>query len=96
MSSEVSQSHNGGRGFTLSGELAGKAFRVSALPGLTRKLTGTVKVHETPPIYVFDTPGIMVPYLGKGQEGLEKGMKLALTSKLATISQIWLVLKAAM
>jgi hypothetical protein len=61
---------------------AGKAFRTGASPGLTRKFTGTVKIHESPNIYVSDTPGVMVPYLGKGEKGAEKGLKLALTGGL--------------
>lgn len=60
----------------------GKAFATSALPGLTRKLTGTVKIHEDPSVYVYDTPGVMLPYLGKGQQGAERGLKLALTCEL--------------
>jgi ribosome biogenesis GTPase A len=59
----------------------GKAFATSSLPGLTRKLTGTVKIYENPHVYVYDTPGVMVPYLGKGEEGAERGLKLALTGE---------------
>ncbi|PWN19256.1 hypothetical protein BCV69DRAFT_300577 [Microstroma glucosiphilum] len=33
-----------------------------------------------PPIYVYDTPGVMVPYLGRGREGAEKGVKLAVAA----------------
>lgn len=33
-----------------------------------------------PPIYVYDTPGVMVPYLGRGKEGAEKGVKLAVAA----------------
>lgn len=32
------------------------------------------------PVYVYDTPGIMVPYLGQGFAGAEKGIKLAVTN----------------
>ncbi len=46
---------------------------------MTRKLTGTVKIHEDPSIYVYDTPGVMVPFLGHGEDGAERGLKLALT-----------------
>ncbi len=59
----------------------GKAFRIGAEPGITKRLTGTVKIHEDPNVYVYDTPGVMVSYLGKGKEGAEKGLKLALTGK---------------
>ncbi|KAJ9091201.1 hypothetical protein QFC19_009197 [Naganishia cerealis] len=58
----------------------GKAFRIGAEPGITRRLTGTVKINETPPVYVYDTPGVMMSYLGKGDRGAEKGLKLALTA----------------
>ncbi|OCF36188.1 mitochondrial GTPase 1 [Kwoniella heveanensis CBS 569] len=58
----------------------GKAFRTGAEAGITRKLTGTVRIHEDPSVYVYDTPGVMVPYLGRGEEGAEKGLKLALTA----------------
>lgn len=30
-----------------------------------------------PGIYVYDTPGVMVPFLGSGEHGAEKGVKLA-------------------
>jgi len=33
-----------------------------------------------PPIYAFDTPGLMLPFLGKGDSGKERGVKLALIS----------------
>lgn len=59
----------------------GKAFTTGAMPGVTRKLTGTVRVYEKPPIYVFDTPGVMVPYMGRGNSGVERGLKLALTGE---------------
>ncbi|WVF66129.1 hypothetical protein IAT40_000868 [Kwoniella sp. CBS 6097] len=58
----------------------GKAFRTGAEAGITRKLTGTVRIHEDPSVYVYDTPGVMMPYLGRGEEGAEKGLKLALTA----------------
>ncbi|WWC58226.1 uncharacterized protein I303_100764 [Kwoniella dejecticola CBS 10117] len=58
----------------------GKAFRTGAEAGITRKLTGTVKIYDEPSVYVYDTPGVMVPYLGRGVEGAEKGLKLALTA----------------
>ncbi|CAO1619022.1 unnamed protein product [Sympodiomycopsis kandeliae] len=33
-----------------------------------------------PPIYVYDTPGVMVPFLGRGITAAEKGIKLALAA----------------
>lgn len=64
---------------------SGKAFATSSLPGLTRKLTGTVKIHQDPLVYVYDSPGVMLPYLGKKEEGSERGVKLALTGAFASI-----------
>ncbi|WOO84691.1 Mitochondrial ribosome-associated GTPase 1 [Vanrija pseudolonga] len=58
----------------------GKAFMTGAEPGVTRRLTGTVKIQQEPPIYVYDTPGVMVPYLGHSEVGSERGLKLALTA----------------
>ncbi|ORX34715.1 hypothetical protein BD324DRAFT_683158 [Kockovaella imperatae] len=58
----------------------GKAFRTGNVAGVTRKLTGTVKIYEEPPIYVYDTPGVMVPFLGHGDDGAERGFKFALTA----------------
>ncbi|TXT05008.1 hypothetical protein VHUM_03828 [Vanrija humicola] len=58
----------------------GKAFMTGAEPGVTRRLTGTVKIQQEPPIYVYDTPGVMVPYLGHSDVGSERGLKLALTA----------------
>lgn len=36
---------------------------------------------EAPPVYVYDTPGVMVPYLGRGARGSERGIKLAVAGK---------------
>lgn len=35
---------------------------------------------KDPPIYVYDTPGVMVPFLGHGASGAERGIKLAITA----------------
>ncbi|KAI9635856.1 P-loop containing nucleoside triphosphate hydrolase protein, partial [Dioszegia hungarica] len=62
----------------------GKAFRISSQPGYTRKLTGTVRIHSEPDLYVYDTPGVMVPYMGKGEKGAERALKFALTTGIKT------------
>lgn len=36
--------------------------------------------NDEPAIYVYDTPGVMVPYLGNGPQGAEKGVKLAVAA----------------
>ncbi|KAK4050531.1 Mitochondrial GTPase 1 [Microbotryomycetes sp. JL221] len=57
----------------------GKAASTSSMPGHTRRLSTVIKVSERPPVYVYDTPGIMVPFLGRGTAGSEAALKLALT-----------------
>ncbi|KAH8113865.1 hypothetical protein DFH11DRAFT_279948 [Phellopilus nigrolimitatus] len=55
-----------------------KALRTSANPGLTRALSTRLKLSQDPLVYSFDSPGVMLPFLGKGELGAEKGIKLAL------------------
>lgn len=55
-----------------------KALRTSALPGLTQTLSTRLKISLEPLVYAFDSPGVMLPFLGHGQEGAERGVKLAL------------------
>ncbi|KAJ7485340.1 P-loop containing nucleoside triphosphate hydrolase protein [Mycena latifolia] len=55
-----------------------KALRTSANPGLTQALSTRLKLSESPLVYAFDSPGVMLPFLGLGEEGAERGVKLAL------------------
>ncbi|KAI0312165.1 P-loop containing nucleoside triphosphate hydrolase protein [Amylostereum chailletii] len=55
-----------------------KALRTSAQPGLTRALSTRLKLSQEPLVYAFDTPGVMLPFLGRGERGAERGVKLAL------------------
>lgn len=55
-----------------------KAFQTSANPGMTQALSTRLKVSMEPLIYAYDSPGVMLPYLGRGKEGAERGVKLAL------------------
>ncbi|KAF8265838.1 P-loop containing nucleoside triphosphate hydrolase protein [Lactarius quietus] len=55
-----------------------KALRTSAQPGLTKALSTRLKLSEDPLVYSFDTPGVMLPFLGRGDRGAERGIKLAL------------------
>ncbi|KAG9090610.1 Mitochondrial GTPase [Ceratobasidium sp. UAMH 11750] len=61
-------------------EGAAKAFRTSPLPGLTRTTSTPLKLHTNPLVYSVDTPGVMIPFLGRGELGKERAMKLALTA----------------
>lgn len=53
-------------------------MRTSAQPGLTQKTSERLKLSLDPLIYAVDSPGVMVPFLGRGDEGRERGLKLAL------------------
>ncbi|TFK26121.1 P-loop containing nucleoside triphosphate hydrolase protein [Coprinopsis marcescibilis] len=55
-----------------------KAFQTSANPGKTQTLSTRLKLSLDPPIYAYDSPGVMLPFLGLGEEGAERGVKLAL------------------
>ncbi|KAJ7211310.1 P-loop containing nucleoside triphosphate hydrolase protein [Mycena pura] len=55
-----------------------KALQTSANPGLTQALSTRLKLSLSPLVYAFDSPGVMLPFLGCGQEGAERGVKLAL------------------
>ncbi|CAE6506850.1 unnamed protein product [Rhizoctonia solani] len=59
---------------------APKALRTSPLPGLTRTTSTPLKLHTDPLIYSVDTPGVMIPFLGRGEAGKERAMKLALAA----------------
>ncbi|KAI0367654.1 P-loop containing nucleoside triphosphate hydrolase protein [Pilatotrama ljubarskyi] len=55
-----------------------KALRTSAQPGMTRVLSTRLKLSIDPLVYAYDSPGVMLPFLGKGDKGAERGVKLAL------------------
>jgi len=62
-----------------------KALRTSAQPGLTKALSTRLKLSADPLVYSFDTPGVMLPFLGRGDRGAERGIKLALIAALALV-----------
>ncbi|KAI0656941.1 P-loop containing nucleoside triphosphate hydrolase protein [Cubamyces menziesii] len=55
-----------------------KALRTSAQPGMTRVLSTRLKLSVDPLVYAYDSPGVMLPFLGRGDKGAERGVKLAL------------------
>lgn len=59
-----------------------KALQTSAQPGRTRSISTPLKLNVSPPVYAYDTPGLMVPFLGHGETGAERGAKFALMSGL--------------
>lgn len=52
------------------------ASAVGAVAGITRSVLTRIKVCEDPPIYLLDTPGVLMPHI----KDIEVGMKLALCS----------------
>lgn len=54
------------------------ASHVGAVAGITRSVLNRIKIAEDPPIYLLDTPGILMPNI----KDTETGMKLALCSCL--------------
>jgi len=64
-----------------------KALRTSAQPGLTRALSTRLKLSEDPLVYSYDSPGVMLPFLGRGDGGAERGVKLALIGRQLIPSQ---------
>ncbi|SNX84192.1 uncharacterized protein MEPE_02900 [Melanopsichium pennsylvanicum] len=70
----------GGETFMISTENENKDLAEKAEP--TIQIEGEKKdtKPKDPPIYVYDTPGVMVPFLGHGASGAERGIKLAITA----------------
>jgi ribosome biogenesis GTPase A len=49
----------------------GKAMPTGAQPGITRSVGSTVKVWQDPPIYLVDTPGVMIPHIPNPEQSLK-------------------------
>ncbi|XP_077285969.1 mitochondrial GTPase 1 [Arctopsyche grandis] len=47
---------------------------VGAVPGITRSVQTRLKICEDPPVYVFDTPGILTPNIPNVYEGLKMAL----------------------
>lgn len=45
---------------------------------MTQALSTRLKVSLDPLVYAYDSPGVMLPFLGLGEAGAERGIKLAL------------------
>ncbi|KAJ2687513.1 Mitochondrial GTPase 1 [Coemansia spiralis] len=41
----------------------GKAASTGAKPGVTRAVSSKIRVFDKPPIYLLDTPGVMMPHI---------------------------------
>ncbi|CAM9367642.1 unnamed protein product, partial [Laminaria digitata] len=58
-----------GRGGGGGGEAAKQVARVGAMPGVTRQVSA-FRIASNPPLYLVDTPGVMVPRVEKATQGL--------------------------
>jgi ribosome biogenesis GTPase A len=47
----------------------GKVAQVGPTAGVTQRIQTRVKIHEDPPIYLVDTPGIFDPYVASPMQG---------------------------
>lgn len=63
-----------------------KAFQTSGNPGMTQSLSTRLRLSIDPLVYAYDSPGVMPPFLGRGTEGAERGVKLALIGTLNSIT----------
>jgi len=54
------------------------ALRTSRLPGMTRMTSNRMRICDDPLIYSVDSPGVMLPFLGYGDEARERAVKISL------------------
>lgn len=47
-----------------------------------------LKLSQDPLVYSYDSPGVMLPFLGHGDRGAERGVKLALIGELLMPSHL--------
>ena len=52
---------------------------------LTRAISTRLKLSVDPLVYAFDSPGVMLPFLGQGERGAERGVKLALIGQFLNV-----------
>ncbi len=52
---------------------------------MTRVLSTRLKLSVDPLVYAYDSPGVMLPFLGNGMNGAERGIKLALIGQLTML-----------
>jgi ribosome biogenesis GTPase A len=48
--------------------VGGRATTTGALPGVTRSVLERIKINANPPVYLFDTPGVLEPKIDKSVE----------------------------
>lgn len=60
-------------------QVGGKATTTGATAGVTRRVLERIKINYNPPVYLYDTPGVLEPkFDNKFDKGLEVYMRCAL------------------
>ena len=49
----------------------GKCAVVGSQPGITRNVGTQIKINEDPPVYILDSPGIMIPSINDGDVAMK-------------------------
>jgi ribosome biogenesis GTPase A len=59
----------------------GKAAPTGAIPGITRTVAGTIKVLDSPKVYLIDTPGVMIPHIADPISAIKVALTGIITSQ---------------
>ncbi|KAF9167334.1 Mitochondrial GTPase [Actinomortierella ambigua] len=61
----------------------GKAAPTGAIPGITRTVAGTIKVLDSPKVYLIDTPGVMIPHIADPVAAIKVALTGAISDHLS-------------
>ncbi|KAG0362368.1 Mitochondrial GTPase [Gamsiella multidivaricata] len=61
----------------------GKAAPTGAIPGITRTVAGTIKVLDSPKVYLIDTPGVMIPHIADPISAIKVALTGAISDHLS-------------
>ncbi|KAG0057351.1 Mitochondrial GTPase [Gryganskiella cystojenkinii] len=61
----------------------GKAAPTGAIPGITRTVAGTIKVLDSPKVYLIDTPGVMIPHIADPVSAIKVALTGAISDHLS-------------
>ncbi|KAG0243748.1 Mitochondrial GTPase [Mortierella sp. GBA43] len=61
----------------------GKAAPTGAVPGITRTVAGTIKVLDSPKVYLIDTPGVMIPHIADPVSAIKVALTGAISDHLS-------------
>lgn len=66
----------------LGTQRGGRAVKVGDQPGITRSLSGLVKILEEPLAYLVDTPGVLMPKIQDSRQGMNLAVSGALMDQV--------------